>query len=275
MAIADGQSAYAIREYRMTPGFSIGNRRLILIDSYRKIYAMLSPRERKRFLLLMLMILVMGLLEAVGVASILPFLSVVSNPGVIETNRFLAAGYNYGNFQDTQSYLRALGTFTFAIIVIGLTFKMLTLYVVIRFGHMRKYTLGLRLLKLYVVIELPPEEERLAHGQLDRHPEHGVETADNLEEGRVHQTAGSAAPEVEVSQEADLFGVQHIAAGDEAEAAVLELIAAELLIYSKLKSRSTIFVQTGEFSSKARLFFSEFTNLVSASLRSVISLPTD
>jgi hypothetical protein len=56
-----------------------------------KILDLLSPQERRRAGLLLGMILVMALLDVVGVASIMPFMAVLANPRVVETNAYLAA----------------------------------------------------------------------------------------------------------------------------------------------------------------------------------------
>ncbi len=114
-----------------------------------QIRSLLSRREQKRFTLIVAMILVMGLLEAAGVASIFPFLAVLSDPGVVERNALLASIYRFGEFKDTQSFLVALGIGVFLVIVVGLTFKMVTFYAVIRFGHMRAYSMSFRLFRSY------------------------------------------------------------------------------------------------------------------------------
>ena len=51
----------------------------------KKILFLLTPSERKRAGLLLLMILIMALLDTIGVASILPFIAVLTNPELIET----------------------------------------------------------------------------------------------------------------------------------------------------------------------------------------------
>ena len=51
-----------------------------------KIIFLLTPRERKRAGLLMIMILIMALLDMVGVASIMPFITVLTNPDIVEKN---------------------------------------------------------------------------------------------------------------------------------------------------------------------------------------------
>ena len=47
---------------------------------------MLSPREQNRTFLLLIMNLIMSLIEMIGVASIMPFIAVLTNPEIIETN---------------------------------------------------------------------------------------------------------------------------------------------------------------------------------------------
>ena len=57
---------------------------------------LLTSNEQKRAGLLMFMILIMALLEMIGVASILPFMSVLTNPSIINKNiiqiRWCSAG---------------------------------------------------------------------------------------------------------------------------------------------------------------------------------------
>ena len=61
------------------------------MNKIKKVLSLLTPRERRQAFLLMLMLLVMALLDTIGVASILPFISVLTNPDLIETNSILNA----------------------------------------------------------------------------------------------------------------------------------------------------------------------------------------
>ena len=55
----------------------------------RKLFKILTPAERKRAYLLLTMTLLLGLLDMTSVASILPFMTVLGNPEVLETNSIL------------------------------------------------------------------------------------------------------------------------------------------------------------------------------------------
>ena len=56
------------------------------MKNLKKILFLITNRERKLAYLLIVMILIMSLLEMIGVASIFPFMSVLADPNIIETN---------------------------------------------------------------------------------------------------------------------------------------------------------------------------------------------
>ena len=123
------------------------------MEIVKKLLFLLSPRESKRALLLMVMILIMGLLDVIGVASILPFMAVLTNPELIITNSVLNTVYNelsrFG-VNSTQHFIFVLGTFVFFLLVVSLCFKAVTNYVQLKFINMREYSIGKRLLKNYL-----------------------------------------------------------------------------------------------------------------------------
>ena len=76
------------------------------MQKLRKFLYLLTPQEQRRASLLLLMITIMALLDMIGVASILPFMAVLTNPSLIETNlvlntMFHASGiFGVENFQQ-------------------------------------------------------------------------------------------------------------------------------------------------------------------------------
>ena len=51
---------------------------------YKKILYLLTPRERITAILLLILIITMAILDMIGVASILPFVAVLTNPSLIQ-----------------------------------------------------------------------------------------------------------------------------------------------------------------------------------------------
>lgn len=115
-----------------------------------KILDLLSPQERRRAWLLLGMILVMALLDAVGVASIMPFMAVLANPQVVDSNAYLSATYAALGFTATEPFLFFLGVMVFVVLVLSISFKALTTWSLTHFTQMRNYSLSMRLVAGYL-----------------------------------------------------------------------------------------------------------------------------
>ena len=116
----------------------------------RKILDLLSPKEKRRGLLVLAMVVVMALLETIGVASVMPFLTVLGNPEAVETNPYLNAAYTTLGFESTDAFLMALGVAAFGLVIFAAAFRILTIYVMNRFAEMRRHSVGERLLETYL-----------------------------------------------------------------------------------------------------------------------------
>ncbi len=124
-----------------------------MIKKINKISSLLTPKEQKSAGILFLMILIMALLDMIGVASILPFMTVLSNPNIVETNILLKKMFDFSSIfgvKNNQQFLFALGIFVFLILIISLIFKALTTYTQVKWVQMRQYTIGKRLVEGYL-----------------------------------------------------------------------------------------------------------------------------
>jgi len=121
-----------------------------MIETFRKLLDLLTARERKRFYLLFVMMMVSGLVEMATISAMFPFLAIVANPGIVETNAILAGIYGFLGFTEVKSFLAFVGAGVFVIVVFGLLFATLTQYVIYRFAAMRGATIGRRLLRGYL-----------------------------------------------------------------------------------------------------------------------------
>ena len=122
-----------------------------MLETYRKLLDLLTARERRRFYLLLGLIMLMGVAQMVGVASILPFLAVLANPEMVETNAHLAALYAALRLHRApHRFLMFLGGAVFVILVLASLFKAVTQYAIFRFATMRGYSIASRLLAGYL-----------------------------------------------------------------------------------------------------------------------------
>jgi ABC-type multidrug transport system fused ATPase/permease subunit len=118
-----------------------------MVDTFQKLRDLLDKRERRNAVLLFTLMLAMALLETTGVASIMPFIAVLSDPELIKTNDVLAGVYERLGFSSTHSFLIFIGSGVFCLVVGSLGFKAFTFWAMARFTHMRGYTLSCRLLR--------------------------------------------------------------------------------------------------------------------------------
>ena len=120
------------------------------IKTVQKILELLSPSERRSLYLLFPAVIVAGFLEVAGIAAIVPFLSLVSNPEVIQENRWLTMVYDLFGFSSVNQFLIFLGAAALVVLTVSNGFTALTTYHLTRFSLMRGHTLSKRLLIRYV-----------------------------------------------------------------------------------------------------------------------------
>jgi len=121
-----------------------------MMDTLNKLLDLLERRGRRRALLLLGMVLIMGLMETLGVASIMPFMAVLVDPSVVETNRYLSTAYQVLGFATTNDFLVFLGAAVFVFVIGSTALKALTTWAMVRFNRMRGYIWSRRLFKGYL-----------------------------------------------------------------------------------------------------------------------------
>ena len=124
-----------------------------MIEIIKKLLFILSPSELKQTCLLIILILIVAILDMIGVASIMPFMAVLSNPEIVESNSLLKELYLISNtygIMNIKQFLIALGITVFLILIFSLLFKAITFYIQFRFIAMREYSLGKRLIESYL-----------------------------------------------------------------------------------------------------------------------------
>jgi ATP-binding cassette, subfamily B, bacterial PglK len=126
---------------------------LEFIYTIRKTYDLLTATERKNAFFLLFIILITALLDMLGIASILPFITVLANPQMINSNEFLNNIYQISSIigvNNEKQFLFMLGIMAFILLVISLTFRALTQYYLLRFSLKREHTIGKRIIEGYL-----------------------------------------------------------------------------------------------------------------------------
>ena len=116
----------------------------------KKLFSLLTKDERRHLSYLFVAVLVMAGLEVVSVASIMPFLSVASDPSAIRNNAYLEWAYGVGGFESERTFLIALGFGSFLILFVSNGIIILTTWMLQKFIWMRNHSLSRRLLRSYL-----------------------------------------------------------------------------------------------------------------------------
>jgi len=96
------------------------------------------------------MILVMSLLDVAGVASILPFITILGSPELVETNPVLSWTYSYFDFYSKTDFFFFLGGLVFVTLLVSLGWKTITQYKLLSFVFMREHSIGVRMFEGYL-----------------------------------------------------------------------------------------------------------------------------
>jgi len=124
-----------------------------MFGTIKKLFLILNPNERIKSLILLIMILITSIVDVLGIASIMPFMAIVSNPETIQTNYYIKKIFEFSNsfgITSERHFMFFSGIFVFLILVISLSFKALTTYVQLRFTQMCEYSISKRLLANYM-----------------------------------------------------------------------------------------------------------------------------
>jgi ABC-type multidrug transport system fused ATPase/permease subunit len=116
----------------------------------KKVWRLLTPAEQRKAVLMLILCVLMALTETVGVLSIMPFLTVLARPEVIQEKPLLREIYHYFAFADFRDFILALGLASITVMISSSAFKTITLHIINRFVHLERTSISSRLLARYL-----------------------------------------------------------------------------------------------------------------------------
>ena len=123
---------------------------LAMLGSLRSLIGLMNQDDRRQASLMFVLMLATALSEVAGVASIMPFLAVLSNPTLIDSNLYLRAIYESLAFATRDSFLMALGAAFFAVLICSLLLKGFSAYVQFKFSFGLSVSWSVRLVRAYL-----------------------------------------------------------------------------------------------------------------------------
>lgn len=121
-----------------------------MLKTARQVLSLFTPAERRRLLRVFAAIMAMGVLQLVGVGSVLPFVSLLTNKAVIHTNPVLSWTYTTLGFHSTTAFLIFAGFVVLTLLVASNIFIAFTLWLIAHFAWDAQHRLSTRLLTGYL-----------------------------------------------------------------------------------------------------------------------------
>jgi len=121
-----------------------------MYGSLKRLYSEFSINEKKRLLLLAILIIITGLLQVIGIASIFPFIATASDPSAVDNNAYLLAAKTYLQITENRDFIALLGGVVLLTLVMTNLFLAFSTWVTMRFVVTTNNTLAYRLLERYL-----------------------------------------------------------------------------------------------------------------------------
>lgn len=116
----------------------------------KKIFSLLNPAERLQALGILILTIMMAFLEMAGIASILPFIAVLSAPEKIHENKWGQQLFDFLGFESDRQFLLFLGLVVLIFLVISNTMKAVTRWATLKFSQMRGHGFASILFRQYL-----------------------------------------------------------------------------------------------------------------------------
>ena len=121
-----------------------------MFSTLMQLWEILTPLDKRKLLVVLILVVIMAGIEAIGVVSIMPFLAVLANPTVIESNLLLQKISKILLVSDTRQFIVYLGVISLTIVICSTVIKIITQYALYRFSNLQRHYFSTRLLEIYL-----------------------------------------------------------------------------------------------------------------------------
>ncbi len=116
----------------------------------QKFWSLFTPAEQRKAVWMLVLALCMAVAETAGVLSIMPFLSVLARPDIVQENPWLHVIYNKLGFTQQNRFITVLGLASIALVIASSAFKTITQHLLNRFVHLLRHSISSRLMSRYL-----------------------------------------------------------------------------------------------------------------------------
>ncbi len=99
-----------------------------MLKILKQLFSLLSPNQRKRFYMLQILVLLMALMEIAGVASIIPFMTLVGNMNLLGQDTAIAQVYQATGITSESQFVFLLGIGVLVMLFVSTVISMFTIW---------------------------------------------------------------------------------------------------------------------------------------------------
>lgn len=121
-----------------------------MLKVFNKTFCLLERKERFQLYRLFFAVLLTSFTEILGIASIMPFMAVISNPNVIQQNKYLCWLYNYLHFSNMNNFMVFWGIVVMALMIFNNATNAFTTWYLMKFSWNIEHSLQVRTFRNYL-----------------------------------------------------------------------------------------------------------------------------
>lgn len=101
----------------------------------KQLFGLLTTKQRKRFYVLQILVILMAVMEIAGVASIIPFMALVGNMGQLQEDTIIAQVYEASGITSESQFVFTLGFIVLIMLFLSAMVSMLTIWILSMFAN--------------------------------------------------------------------------------------------------------------------------------------------
>lgn len=121
-----------------------------MLTILKQFHAIFTKEERRSAYLLFFPMVLSAIINVIGIAFVVPFITIVAQPQTIMAHKKIAWLYTTLHFSSTHKFLLFVGMLVLIVLAVGNGIGALTTWLMLKFTNMRSFTLSKRLLENYL-----------------------------------------------------------------------------------------------------------------------------
>jgi HlyD family secretion protein len=99
-----------------------------MLNFIKQLFGLLTPSQRKRFYVLQTLVVLMSFTEILGVASIIPFMTLVGDMDQLQQDTMIAQVFKFSSIESETQFVFIIGIFVLIMLIISATISMFTVW---------------------------------------------------------------------------------------------------------------------------------------------------